>query len=80
MGCVIECAAGTSGHLERTASKTAAIPLGGLEGGGYRLVCTDTANMFTAPWTLDGGVRFPHLERTPGGEDVLKAIGAPRVK
>jgi predicted metalloprotease with PDZ domain len=149
---------------QRLTSKTAAIPLGGVEGGGYTLVYTEGANMFTDPWTLDGsvnaygslgihvtadgtvydawpgrpafaaglangmkivavngrrfsadiltralvasktattpmefivdnasyfttvrvdyhgGVRFPHLERTPGGDDLLKAIAAPRVK
>jgi predicted metalloprotease with PDZ domain len=41
---------------ERLSSKSAEIPKGGIEGGGYRLVYTDAANMFTDPWSLDGGV------------------------
>ena len=34
----------------------ATLPLGGVEGGGYRLVYTDAPNMFTDPWSLDGGL------------------------
>jgi predicted metalloprotease with PDZ domain len=40
----------------RLRSKSADIPTGGIEGAGYRLVYTDTANMFTDPWSLDGGL------------------------
>ena len=40
----------------RLRSKSADIPAGGIEGAGYRLVYTDAANMFTEPWTLDGGL------------------------
>jgi predicted metalloprotease with PDZ domain len=148
----------------RLQSKTKAIPLGGVEGGGYRLVYNTGANMFTDAWTLDGsvnalgslgihvgadgtvddawpdnpafaaglsngmkivavngrryssdifsralaasktstspmelivdnagyfttikidyhgGVRFPHLEHTPGAEDLLRTIAAPKIK
>jgi predicted metalloprotease with PDZ domain len=41
---------------KRLRSKSADIPLGGVEGGGYRLVYTDAPNMFTDPWALDGGL------------------------
>ena len=41
---------------KRLQAKTAAIPLGGVEGGGYRLVYTEAPNMFTDPWTLDGSL------------------------
>ena len=40
----------------RLSSKSAEIPAGGIEGGGYRLTYTDAPNMFTDPWSLDGGV------------------------
>jgi predicted metalloprotease with PDZ domain len=36
--------------------KSASLPLGGIEGAGYRLVYTDAANTFTDPWSLDGGL------------------------
>jgi predicted metalloprotease with PDZ domain len=32
------------------------VPLGGVEGGGYRLVYDATPNMFTDPWALDGSL------------------------
>jgi len=41
---------------KRLQAKTAAVPLGGVEGGGYRLVYTEAPNMFTDPWTLDGSL------------------------
>jgi predicted metalloprotease with PDZ domain len=41
---------------KRLQAKTAAIPLGGVEAGGYRLVYTEAPNMFTDPWALDGGL------------------------
>jgi predicted metalloprotease with PDZ domain len=41
---------------ERLRSKSARIPLGGIEGGGFRLVYTAQPNMFTDPWALDGGL------------------------
>jgi len=40
----------------RLRSKSADVPSGGIEGAGYRLVYTDAANMFTDPWSLDGGL------------------------
>ena len=40
----------------RLKSKSADVPLGGVEGGGYRLVYTAGPNMFTDPWALDGGL------------------------
>jgi predicted metalloprotease with PDZ domain len=40
----------------RLRSKSADIPTGGFEGAGYRLVYTEAANMFTEPWSLDGGL------------------------
>jgi predicted metalloprotease with PDZ domain len=41
---------------KRLQAKTAAVPLGGVESGGYRLVYTEAPNMFTDPWTLDGSL------------------------
>jgi predicted metalloprotease with PDZ domain len=41
---------------KRLQSKSAAVPLGGVEGGGYKLVYTEAPNMFTDPWTLDGSL------------------------
>jgi predicted metalloprotease with PDZ domain len=41
---------------QRLRSKSADVPAGGIEGGGYRLVYTEAPNMFTDPWSLDGGV------------------------
>ena len=41
---------------KRLQSKSATIPLGGIEGGGYKFVYTDAPNMFTDPWTLDGSL------------------------
>ena len=41
---------------KRLQSKSADIPLGGVENAGFRLVFNDAANMFTDPWTLDGGL------------------------
>jgi len=40
----------------RLRSKSSEVPSGGIEGAGYRLVYTDAANMFTDPWSLDGGL------------------------
>jgi predicted metalloprotease with PDZ domain len=40
----------------RLRSKSADVPLGGVDGGGYRLVYTAAPNMFTDPWALDGGL------------------------
>ena len=40
----------------RLRSKSADVPSGGIEGAGYRLVYTEAANMFTDPWSLDGGL------------------------
>jgi predicted metalloprotease with PDZ domain len=40
----------------RLKSKSADVPLGGVEGGGYRYVFTEAPNMFTDPWSLDGGL------------------------
>src|SRR5215831_17026453 len=45
------------GFFEKRLHETAAaIPLGGVEAGGYKLVYTDAPNIFTDPWTLDGGL------------------------
>src|SRR5262249_26670038 len=41
---------------ERLRTKSKALPLGGVEGSGYRLVYTEAPNMFTDPWSLDGGL------------------------
>jgi predicted metalloprotease with PDZ domain len=41
---------------KRLQSKSADIPLGGVENGGFRLVFNDTGNMFTDPWALDGSL------------------------
>jgi predicted metalloprotease with PDZ domain len=41
---------------KRLHETTAAIPLGGVEAGGYKLVYTDAPNIFTDPWTLDGSL------------------------
>jgi len=41
---------------DRLQSKTASIPLGGIEGGGYTFVYATASNMFTDPWALDGSV------------------------
>ena len=41
---------------KRLTAKSAELPLGGVEAGGYRYVFTDAPNMFTDPWTLDGGL------------------------
>ena len=40
----------------RLQSKSAQLPLGGVENGGFRLVFNDRANIFTDPWALDGSV------------------------
>jgi predicted metalloprotease with PDZ domain len=40
----------------RLRSKSADVPTGGIEGAGYRLVYTDASNMFTDPWSVDGGL------------------------
>src|SRR4029453_5677245 len=42
--------------VDRLQTKTSAIPLGGVEGGGYAFVYTDAANIFTDPWALDGSI------------------------
>ncbi len=41
---------------KRLQSKSASLPLGGVEKGGYKLVYNETPNIFTDPWTLDGGL------------------------
>ena len=41
---------------QRLRSKAAEIPAGGIEAGGYRLTYTETPNIFTDPWSLDGGL------------------------
>jgi predicted metalloprotease with PDZ domain len=41
---------------KRLNAKSAALPLGGVDGGGYRLVYTEAPNIFTDPWALDGGL------------------------
>jgi len=41
---------------KRLRAKSTDLPLGGVEGGGYRLVYNAEANMFTDPWSLDGGL------------------------
>ena len=41
---------------KRLQSKSAAVPLGGVEAGGYKLVYTEAPNMFTDPWALDGSL------------------------
>jgi predicted metalloprotease with PDZ domain len=41
---------------QRLRSKSAEIPAGGIEAGGYRVTYTDAPNMFTDPWSLDGGL------------------------
>ena len=41
---------------KRLTSKSAELPLGGAANGGYRLVYTETPNLFLDPWTLDGSV------------------------
>jgi predicted metalloprotease with PDZ domain len=41
---------------KRLQTKTPTVPLGGVEAGGYRLVYSEAPNMFTDPWTLDGGL------------------------
>jgi predicted metalloprotease with PDZ domain len=40
----------------RLQSKSANIPLGGVEKGGFKLVYNETPNIFTDPWALDGGL------------------------
>jgi predicted metalloprotease with PDZ domain len=40
----------------RLKSKSAEPPLGGVEAGGYKYVFTEAPNMFTDPWSLDGGL------------------------
>ncbi|MES2176924.1 MAG: M61 family peptidase [Gemmatimonadota bacterium] len=40
----------------RLTSKSASIPLGGVERGGYTLVYTEAPNIFTDPWALDGSL------------------------
>jgi predicted metalloprotease with PDZ domain len=40
----------------RLRSKSTDVPTGGIEGAGYRLIYTEAPNMFTEPWSLDGGL------------------------
>lgn len=40
----------------RLQSKSADIPLGGVENAGFKLVFNDAPNMFTDPWVLDGSL------------------------
>jgi predicted metalloprotease with PDZ domain len=41
---------------QRLTARSADLPLGGVDKGGYKLVYTDAANMFTDPWALDGSL------------------------
>src|ERR1019366_2059110 len=41
---------------KRLKAKAAALPPGGVENGGFKLVYTDAPNMFTDPEVLDGGL------------------------
>jgi predicted metalloprotease with PDZ domain len=41
---------------KRLRSKSADIPLGGVENGGFKLVYTDAANIFTDAWAADGAL------------------------
>ena len=41
---------------KRLQSKSSDIPLGGVDNGGFRLVYTEAANIFTDPWVLDGSL------------------------
>jgi predicted metalloprotease with PDZ domain len=41
---------------KRLQSKSADLPLGGVQNGGFKLVYTDAPNLFTEPWALDGGL------------------------
>jgi predicted metalloprotease with PDZ domain len=41
---------------KRLQSKALDIPLGGVEGGGFKLVYGEAPNMFTDPWALDGSL------------------------
>lgn len=41
---------------KRLQSKSVDVPLGGVEGGGFRLVYSEKPNMFTDPWALDGSL------------------------
>jgi len=41
---------------KRLTAKSADLPLGGVEAGGYRYVFSEAPNMFTDPWALDGGL------------------------
>jgi predicted metalloprotease with PDZ domain len=41
---------------KRLQSKSAEVPLGGVENSGFKLVYTAAANVFTDPWALDGSL------------------------
>jgi predicted metalloprotease with PDZ domain len=41
---------------KRLQSKSADLPVGGIQGGGFTLTYTDVPNIFTDPWALDGGL------------------------
>ena len=41
---------------KRLQSKSADVPLGGVENGGFKLVYNGGANVFTDPWALDGSL------------------------
>jgi predicted metalloprotease with PDZ domain len=41
---------------QRLQSKSADLPLGGVEAGGFKLVFNGAPNMFTDPWALDGSL------------------------
>jgi len=41
---------------KRLQSKIADVPLGGVQDGGFKLVYTEVANIFTDPWALDGSL------------------------
>src|SRR6476661_6810114 len=56
----------------RLTAKSAELPLGGVDAGGYRYVFTDAPNMFTDPWTLDGGLNaFGSLGIHVGADGVV---------
>jgi predicted metalloprotease with PDZ domain len=41
---------------QRLSAKNAAAPVGGIERGGFKVVYTEAANLFTEPWGLDEGL------------------------
>lgn len=56
----------------RLRAKSASLPLGGVEGAGYRLVYNESPNMFTDPWSLDGGLNaYGSLGIHVGGDGMV---------